>query len=54
MQLSKEKGKVFEQNHGGVIYDGDLHITQNIKSIRRHGRVMFGTDSIDPANCFFL
>jgi predicted RNA-binding Zn-ribbon protein involved in translation (DUF1610 family) len=29
MKLSKEKGKAFEQDHGSVIYNGDLRIMQN-------------------------
>jgi len=29
MNLSKEKGKAFEQNHNSVICGGDLHVMQN-------------------------
>ena len=28
MKLSKEKGKAFEQNHSGAIYNGDFNIAK--------------------------
>jgi uncharacterized OB-fold protein len=34
MKLTKEKGRGFEQNHGGAISDSDLQITQNNAAAR--------------------